>query len=115
MTEATSVISIQVFRFDPDRQEECGFQSYEVETVEPMSVMALLAKIHEMDATFACRTSTCFKGQCGSCLVRVNGQDVLGCVTLVRPGESVVLKPHSKFRVIRDLVVDFSHPEENGR
>ena len=93
MIKTTLVISIQAVRFDPDRSKESRIQSYEVETTEPLSVMALLAKIHEIDDSFACRTSTCFKGQCGSCFVRVNGQDVLGCVTLVRPGESVVLEP----------------------
>lgn len=112
MGDVASIISIQAFRFDPDGQQESCFQSYEVATAEPLSVMALLAKIHEMDASFACRTSTCFKGQCGSCLVRVNGQDVLGCITLVKPGESVVLEPHSKYRLIRDVVVDFSQPRE---
>ena len=112
MAENTSVITIQAFRFDPDRQNERQFQSYTVATMEPLSVMALLAKIHEMDASFACRTSTCFKGQCGSCLIRVDGRDVLGCMTLVKPGDTVVLEPHSKYRVIRDVVVDFLQPVE---
>lgn len=112
MAEKASVISIQAFRYDPDRQNESYLQSYEVAVAGPLSAMALLAKIHEMDSSFACRTSTCFKGQCGSCLIRVNGQDVLGCVTLVRPGESVVLEPHSGYQVIRDVVVDFSQPRE---
>ena len=112
MNDAATTISIQAFRYDPERQQESYFQLYEVAAAEPLSVMALLAKIHEMDASFACRTSTCFKGQCGSCLIRVNGQDVLGCITLVKPGESVVLEPHSKYRLIRDVVVDFSQPRE---
>lgn len=68
---------------------------------EPLSVMALMAEIHALDETFACRSSTCFKGQCGSCLVRVNGRDALGCVTMVQPGETVTLEPHSKYRVVR--------------
>ena len=110
MEASNAVISIQAFRFDPDRPEESGFQTYEVLAQEPLSVMALLAKIHEIDGSFACRTSTCFKGQCGSCLIRVNGKDGLGCVTLIRPGEAVRLEPHSKYRVIRDVVVDFSAP-----
>jgi succinate dehydrogenase / fumarate reductase, iron-sulfur subunit len=110
MEDAVAVISIQAFRFDPDRPAASGFQTYVVPTQEPLSVMALMTKIHEMDASFACRTSTCYKGQCGSCLIRVNGKDVLGCVTLIKPGEAVRLEPHSKYRVIRDVVVDFSAP-----
>jgi succinate dehydrogenase/fumarate reductase-like Fe-S protein len=88
------------------------FQEYTVASSQPLSVMALLAEIHELDPSFACRTSTCFKGQCGSCLVRVNGRDVLGCVELVRPGEAVTIEPHSKYKVIRDVVVDFAAPRE---
>jgi succinate dehydrogenase/fumarate reductase-like Fe-S protein len=72
--------------------------------------MSLLAQVREEAPDFACRTSTCFKGKCGSCLMRVNGEDVYGCVTLIRPGETVVIEPHSKFAVIRDVVVDFSQP-----
>ena len=112
MENAMSAITIQAFRFDPERQGDGWFQSYSVATAEALSVMALLAKIHDMDPSFACRTSTCFKGQCGSCLIRVNGRDVLGCVTLIKPGESVVLEPHSKYRAIRDVIVDFSQPRE---
>jgi succinate dehydrogenase / fumarate reductase iron-sulfur subunit len=105
-------ITLNVWRFNPDAETTGHFQEYEVETEEPLSVMALLAKIHEMDATFACRTSTCFKGMCGSCLIRCNGRDVPGCTTLVSPGEAVVLEPHSRFRLIRDVAVDFTQPQE---
>jgi succinate dehydrogenase/fumarate reductase-like Fe-S protein len=42
--------------------------------------------------------------------VRVNGNDVIGCVTMISPGETVRIEPHSKFKVIRDVVVDFSRP-----
>ena len=56
MNDAATTISIQAFRYDPERQQESYFQLYEVAAAEPLSVMALLAKIHEMDASFACRT-----------------------------------------------------------
>jgi len=112
MTETAGTIRIQVRRFDPEKSSDSWIQPFTVETAEPLSVMALLAKIHEQDESFACRTSICYKGQCGSCLVRVNGKDVLGCVTMVRPGEVVALEPHSQYHVLRDLVVDFSLPSE---
>lgn len=112
MEQMSREIHIRAYRFDPANPGQAGFQSYTVLTAEPLSVMALMAEIHAIDAGFACRTSTCFKGQCGSCLVRVNGRDALGCVTMVQPGETVTLEPHSKYRVVRDLVVDFSQPRE---
>ena len=108
--EMTPKILLKVWRFNPEAEAAGHFQDYEVMAAEPMSVMALLAIVHEKDASFACRTSTCFKGMCGSCLIRCNGADVFGCTTLIRPGESVVIEPHSRFRVIRDVVVDFAQP-----
>jgi succinate dehydrogenase / fumarate reductase iron-sulfur subunit len=108
-------ILIKVFRLEPGKEVAGHFRSYEVESAEPLSVMTLLAKIHEIDPAFACRTSTCFKGSCGSCLLRVNGQDAFGCTTLVKPGESVVVEPHSRYKIIRDVVVDFSQPLSPGK
>lgn len=110
VTKPTPCITLKVFRSSPGQQNGGFFDTFEVVSDAPLSVMALLAKVHELEPSFACRTSTCFKGICGSCLVRLNGQDVLGCTTLVQPGETAVVEPHSKFQVIRDVVVDFSQP-----
>ncbi len=103
-------ITVKVFRFTPETDSQGRFEEFAIETGESLSVMALLAKVHDLDPGFACRTSTCFKGACGSCLVRANGKDVFGCTTLVKPGEAVTVEPHSKFKIIRDVVVDFSQP-----
>lgn len=111
MSDKPLAIAVRVFRFDPGQQAEGWFQNYEIESTEPLSVMALLSRIHNQEPAFACRTSTCFKGTCGSCLVRVNGKDVFGCTTLIAPGEAVVIEPHSRFKRIRDVVVDFSQPQ----
>lgn len=108
--EDSKKIVLKVWRFNPDTETTGHFQDYVVDTAEPLSVMALLTKVHELDSTFACRTSTCFKGLCASCLIRCNGRDVYGCTTLIGPGEAAVFEPHSRFRVIRDVVVDFSQP-----
>ena len=108
-------ISVKVYRYEPNKETQGHFQDFRIKSMEPMSIMALLAKIHEIDSSFACRTSTCFKGQCGSCLIRVNGQDVFGCTTLVKPGESIIVEPYSKFKVIRDVVVDFDEPLYGGK
>ena len=115
MTEREAKIRVKVLRSGLLPDADGHLQDFIVESQEPLSIMTLLAKVHEIDASFACRTSTCFKGQCGSCLVRVNGKDVLGCTTLVKPGEAVIIEPHSKFKVIRDAVVDFSQPLAAGK
>ena len=101
-------ISARAFRYDPTVDAEPRYRTYQVDTEEPISAMILMRLIHEQDPSFACRTPMCFKGVCGSCLVRLNGRNVRGCATLVRPGDEVTLEPHSAYALIRDLVVDFS-------
>ena len=108
--DADTVITVRVYRCRPETGEAGRLEEFRVASDAPLSVMALLARVHERDASFCCRTATCFKGKCGSCLVRVNGEDAFGCTTLVRPGETVTVEPHSRFAVIRDVVVDFARP-----
>lgn len=110
MVESTQGITVKVLRFTPGEDTAGRFQDFFIASGEALSVMALLAKVHDLDPGFACRTSTCFKGFCGSCLVRVDGKDVFGCTTLIKPGEAVTIEPHSKFKIIRDVAVDFSQP-----
>jgi len=58
MNATAALISIQTFRFDPQRPAEIGLKTYHVPTEKPLSVMTLLARIHETNLAFACRTST---------------------------------------------------------
>jgi succinate dehydrogenase / fumarate reductase iron-sulfur subunit len=107
---APGPIRARAYRFDPSGDGTSRFQEYEVSCDAPVSVMALLAKIHEQDPSFACRTSMCFHGTCGSCWVRVNGKNVRGCMQVVRPGETLTIEPHSGYKALRDVVVDFASP-----
>jgi len=102
-----TVITVKALRYDPVKMPEKQYQTYELDVDGPLSVMTIMARIHDMDPNFACRTSQCFHGTCLSCLVRVNGSDVIGCETFIQPGEEIILEPHSKYEVLRDLVVDY--------
>lgn len=92
------------------RSRTRSLQPYVIDSAHPISVMSLVAQLHQKDPTLACRTSMCFHGTCGSCFMNVNGQDVKGCTVLVNPGETVYLRPHSRYKVLQDLVVDFNQP-----
>jgi hypothetical protein len=92
-----------VFRFEPiiviqkccetgDKQQG-NFQQFEIPSREPLSVMTLLAKVHEQDEAYAYLTSTCFKEKGGSYLVKVNGQEIDDNEKLVNPGETVSIVP----------------------
>lgn len=108
--DTPGIITIDVFRFEPTMDQSSYFQKFEIQSEVPMSIMEVLMEIHMVDTSFACRTSLCHKGRCGVCQVRVNGKDVLGCITMVEPGTSTRIEPHSGFHLIRDSVVDFSAP-----
>ncbi len=110
MAASKKNIFVRIVRFNPNVDRVPRLQEYQVESVETMSVNSILVSILDQDSTLAFRRSSCFKGKCGACIIRVNGKDVLGCLTMVSPGETVTLEPYPRYRLIRDRVVDFSQP-----
>ena len=107
-------VTARVYRLDPAENAEGRLQEFVLGSESPLSVMSLLSMIHEIDPAFACRTSKCYHGTCGSCLVRVNGKDVKGCMAIVDVGDTVTIEPHSGYKVLRDVVVDFGSPTGVG-
>jgi succinate dehydrogenase/fumarate reductase-like Fe-S protein len=66
---------------------------YDVPLHGGMTVMDLLRYIaDEIDGSFAFYEHACKRGFCGSCLVKVNGKNMLSCRTLVS-GESLRIEP----------------------
>jgi succinate dehydrogenase / fumarate reductase, iron-sulfur subunit len=62
-------------------------------------------QIH-LDRSLALRHS-CFHASCGTCGLRVNGREALGCVTFVRDlGPIVTVEPMANVAILADLVVD---------
>ncbi|MGZ8567197.1 MAG: succinate dehydrogenase/fumarate reductase iron-sulfur subunit [Actinomycetota bacterium] len=63
---------------------------------------------------------SCFHASCGTCGLRVNGREVLGCVTSVQDlGPVVTVEPVANIPVLSDLVVDMAEfyarfPDEIG-
>ena len=75
-----------------------------------MNLLEALLRIQdEQDGTLAFRYS-CRGAVCGSCAMRVNGQDVLACRTHVEDllGKPTLVGPLPLFPVTRDLIVDMS-------
>ena len=66
---------------------------------------ALLAVRRLQDPSLAVRHS-CLHGSCGTCGVRVNGREVLACVTRLELDTPVVVEPLAGLPVLGDLVVD---------
>lgn len=97
--------SVKVFKFDPGADRKPRYVRFLVPHAEGATVLDILKYIQEhLDPGLAFRYG-CEKGKCGSCPVEVNGQPVFSCH---EPALSeMVIRPHPRFRVIRDLVVDF--------
>lgn len=79
--------------------------------VEPRTTVldALRSIRWHSDESLTLRHSCCHSS-CGTCGVRVNGAEVLGCVTTLAdlPGEVVTVEPMANAPVLSDLVVDMT-------
>ncbi|MCX8116999.1 MAG: succinate dehydrogenase iron-sulfur subunit [Desulfobacterota bacterium] len=100
-------LKLKVFRFDPSKDRQPWYRTYEVEA-DPMDrLLDCLNRIRwEQDPTLSFRMS-CGHGVCGSDAMKINGICGLACQKLVRDlGGEVLIEPLPVFRVIKDLVVD---------
>jgi succinate dehydrogenase/fumarate reductase-like Fe-S protein len=101
-------ITAKVFRYDPDRDKAPYIKEYQVSANEQMTVLVLLDRIHhELDETLSFRHYCCGLQMCGSCLMRINRKRKFACLTLVEPGEEIVLEPVTyPENHVKDLVSD---------
>ncbi len=99
--------TFEVFRFNPEHDEDAYFQEYELPEIKGMTVLEGLYYILEnIDPTLAFRSS-CRQGVCGSCAMHINGQYRLACETqAAMMGSRIIIRPLAHMKIIRDLVVD---------
>lgn len=96
-------LSVKVFRYDPETDEQPHYQHYLVTVREGARVLHVLHAIHDdHDPTLLYRYC-CGSGQCGSCAVRVNGEPVLACTEEAQDGMTI---DPLDLPVQKDLVVD---------
>lgn len=102
-------ITAHIFRFDPERDEKPYYVSYELEASEPTNLLVLLQRIqNEIDSTLSFRDYCCGLQMCRSCRIKVNNKKRLACITIVKPGEKIVVDPltfpknHVKDLVVKD-------------
>ncbi len=112
-------VKFLIRRYNPE-EGRSWWQEYEVETYRGMTVLDALLKIkEEIDHTLVLRYS-CRMAVCGSCGMIINGTPRLACQTQVAEVASearpvVKVEPMYNFKVIRDLVVDFTEFFEKHR
>jgi succinate dehydrogenase/fumarate reductase-like Fe-S protein len=106
-------ITLKAYRFDPLKDPEPSYKEYEIPLSGSMSVLMALEYVYEhMDETLAFRRYCCGTSRCNSCLMRANGKKIRACSTLVEEGKTLVVEPPEGYRVIKDLVVDFTDAKD---
>ncbi len=100
-------ITASVFRYDPEKDLKPHHQEYRIDTNTEMSVLVLLDLIQKnIDPTLSFRSYCCGLQMCRSCLMKINGKKSFACITVVRPGEKIVLDPASFPALhVKDLVI----------
>ncbi len=111
MAEMDEKATVRIFRFDPEKGNTPQYKIY-TSLYLGLTVLQVLHLIYEnQDPSLAFRYGCDGNGpaRCGGCALEVNEVPVLSCQKLAE--KEMVIKPHSKFKLIKDLVVDF---EEKG-
>jgi succinate dehydrogenase/fumarate reductase iron-sulfur protein len=104
MAMSVPMVSITVFRFDPDAEPDPRHETYRVPCAEGAMVLDALEYIRErIDPTLRFRHS-CHMGKCGTCAVTVNGVPKLACWEPLREG--LTIDPLAHLPLVADLVVD---------
>src|SRR5882724_1227766 len=108
---ANQTISLEVFRYLPEQEDQPRFQSYTVPYREDWVVLDALNHIKDqIDGTLSYRWS-CRMGVCGSCGMMVNGEPKLTCAAFLRDyyPQEIRVEPLVNFPIIRDLVIDMTY------
>lgn len=100
------IIQLEVLRYRPEQDREPFFQTYSVPCEEEWVVLDALNYVKdEMDRTLSYRWS-CHMFVCGSCGMKINGEEKLGCKAFLKDYENTIrVEPLSNFPIERDLVV----------
>jgi len=105
-----SNITLEVFRYNPEKDEQPTFDQYEVPCRKDWVILDALNYVKDqLDGTLTFRWS-CRMGVCGSCGMMINGTPILTCATFLEkylPGP-IRIEPLDNFPVIRDLVIEMS-------
>ena len=94
-------------RYDPDKDSEPRFQSYDAPYHDEWVVLDAINHIKDqIDGTLTYRWS-CRMGVCGSCGMMINGTPKLSCAAFLRDyyPNPIRVEPLTNFPILRDLVI----------
>ena len=103
-----TTITLKLFRYDPEKDKKPYYSTFTVEAEPTDRVLDLMEQVKGyQDGTLSFRRS-CAHGVCGSCAMRINGQNRLACKTLVKDlGTSkITVEPILGLPVQKDMIVN---------
>ncbi len=101
-------ITLKLFRYNPETDKKPHYDTFKLEAEPTDRVLDLMEKVKGYeDGSLSFRRS-CAHGVCGSCAMRINGQNKLACKTLVQDIKSnkIVVEPLLGMPVLKDMIVD---------
>ncbi len=99
--------NIKILRYDPKTDKKPYWKSYDLEFDPELTILDVLNEIHwKVDGSLAYRRS-CRSAICGSCAMKINGQNLLACETPLHKFKGTIkIEPLPGFPILKDLVVD---------
>jgi len=101
-------ITLKLFRYNPETDTKPHYDTFELEAEPTDRVLDLMEKVKGYhDGSLSFRRS-CAHGVCGSCAMRINGQNMLACKTLVQDLKTsrITVEPILGLSVLKDMIVD---------
>lgn len=112
MSDNEDLAKVKILKFDPEMDKEQRYETFEV-PYEGRTVLNVLEAIYrgfDQGLAFRCGCEGKHDSRCGACAIQVNGLPALACRKICE--KEMVIEPHAKFEVIKDLVVDFNKIRE---
>ncbi len=104
-------VTFRILRYNPEKDREPRFKTYQVEASDDMTVLDVLHQIKwNIDGTLSFRRS-CAHGICGSDGMRINGKNRLACSILLKDLNTykpITVEPLPAIPIIKVLFVDMS-------
>jgi fumarate reductase iron-sulfur subunit len=100
-------ISLEILRYDPEKDQEPHFETYPVTCQDDWMVLDAINHVKDhIDTTLSYRWS-CHMAVCGSCGMMIDGEPKLACKAPVRDyaNRTARIEPLANFPIERDLVV----------
>ena len=102
----TDAATVKIFRYDPTVDKEPRYETYNVPSGawENRKIIDVLRYIYENFSPGLSFREPCRQQLCGACLMMVNKKSVLACNVIAE--KEMVIEPHSKYNVVKDLIVN---------